>query len=69
MVSGGQGVRWGAHRMVSERAGRWGFHRMLSGVVVRWGVGCCQLWLILVVWVYPAGGATVSQEEKGSQAE
>lgn len=55
--------------MVSERAGRWGFHRMLSGVVVRWGVGCCQLWLILVVWVYPAGGATVSQEEKGSQAE
>jgi len=28
-----------------------------------------QLWLIFMAWVYPVGGATVSQEEKGSQAE
>ena len=38
-----------------------------GGAVV--GGSCRQLWLILMVWVYPAGGATVSQEEKGSQAE
>ena len=49
--------------MVSERAGRWGFHRCWGvgweggGVVV--GGGCHQLWLNLVAWVYPAGGATV----------
>lgn len=48
--------------MRGQRGG--GFTGMLSGGGGKVGVGCCQLWLILMVWVYPAGGATVSQEEK-----
>ena len=55
--------------MVSERAERWGFHRMLSGGGGKVGGRLLPAVAHPMVWVYPAGGATVSQEEKGSQAE
>lgn len=53
---GSQDGEWGPGGKVgSQDVGGWG--GKVGGAVV--GGGCHQLWLILMAWVYPAGGATV----------